>query len=391
LITHLAAALRDIALTEAISTNCVQEYAMTKETVLDSKYPVCIVGIGGRTPVGLTAPVSAASVRAGISRIGDHPYMIDKACNPMAVAIDPVLPHDLTAEERLYELALSAIQEVLSPLSEKSLRIEAIPMFIGLPEPRPGLQDSYGEKLARGFRESQDLAISPSNVEILPYGHSAGLMAMHAGWHQIQLGRVEFCLIGGVDSYMVPETLEWLDDEDQLMSGENRSGFPPGEGSGFCLLASTSAARRWKLDVLAWVVAVATAQEQNLIKTETICIGEGLTDAISRVIGVLDLPEEKINFTICDMNGERYRTEELVFTLLRTQSAFVAPHDFITPADCWGDVGAASGPLFANLTVASGFRGYASGPLTLLWTSSEGGQRTAAVLYVQNRSKGGLA
>lgn len=362
-----------------------------KKVVLDSKYPVCIVGIGGRTPVGLTAPISAASVRAGISRIGDHPYMIDKACNPMAVAIDPVLPHDLTAEKRLYELALSAIQEGLSPLSEKSVRIEAIPMFIGLPEPRPGLLDSYGEKLVRGFRESQDLAISLSDVEILPYGHSAGLMAMQAGWHQIKLGRVEFCLIGGVDSYMVPETLEWLDDEDQLMSGENRSGFPPGEGSGFCLLASTSAARRWKLDVLAWVVAVATAEEQNRIKTETICIGEGLTKAISQVIGVLDLPEEKVNFTICDMNGERYRTEELVFTLLRTQSAFVAPHDFMTPADCWGDMGAASGPLFANLTMASGLRGYASGPLTLLWTSSEGGQRSTALLYVQTRSKGSLA
>ena len=358
---------------------------------VDSKYPVCIVGIGARTPVGLTAPVSAASVRAGISRIGNHPYMIDKAGDSMAVAIDPVLPDDLAAEERLYQLALTAMREALIPLSETNVNIGSIPMFLGLPEPRPGLEKGYAEDLARRFRKSQDLPMSVSTVEILPYGHSAGLMAIEVGWRQIQQGYFDFCLAGGVDSYMVPETLEWLDNEDQLMSGENRSGFPPGEGAGFCLLASIRTARRCKFDVLAWVVAVATAQEKNRIKTETICIGQGLSEAILQVTRALDLPEEKINFTICDINGERYRTEELVFTLLRTQSAFVSHHDFITPADCWGDVGAASGPLFANLSVASGLRGYANGPRTLLWTSSEGGQRSAATLHVQTRSEGGLA
>ncbi|MBI9089321.1 MAG: hypothetical protein JEZ12_08895 [Desulfobacterium sp.] len=347
----------------------------------DSKYPVCIVGIGGQTPVGLSAPVSAASVRGAISRIGDHPYMVDGAGNPMSVAMVPGILDDLTIQDRLYELALPAIKDALEPLSGKAPGIETIPMFLGMPAPRPGLQKEHYGVVADRIKENQDLPRSLSQISLFPHGHSAGLMAMEYGWRQILQGAMDFCLIGGVDSYMIPETLEWLDSEEQLMSEENRSGFPPGEGAGFCLLASEPMVLKWNLDVLARVVAVATAEEENRIKTKTICIGTGLTQAISQATGVLKLPEEKIDFTICDMNGERYRTEELVFTLLRTQAAFVSHHDFLTPVDCWGDVGAASGPLFANLAVQSGLRGYAKGPRTLLWTSSEGGQRSAAILY----------
>ena len=101
------------------------------------------------------------------------------------------------------------------------------------------------------------------------------------------------------------------------MSALNRSGFPPGEGAGFCLLASTAAARRHKLDVLAWVVGVATAIEENRIKTESICVGKGLTAAIHRAGRGPGLPEEKIDFTYCDLNGERDRSEEYAFALLR--------------------------------------------------------------------------
>jgi 3-oxoacyl-[acyl-carrier-protein] synthase-1 len=61
----------------------------------------------------------------------------------------------------------------------------------------------------------------------------------------------------------------------------------------------------------------------------------------------------------------------------------------VTPADCWGDIGAASGPLFANLAVAAGLRGYAKGPRTLIWASSERGDRAAAVVLTPPPARGG--
>ncbi len=50
---------------------------------------VRIVATGARTPVGLYSALSAAAaVRAGISRLAEHPFMIDQAGDPMPAAMD---------------------------------------------------------------------------------------------------------------------------------------------------------------------------------------------------------------------------------------------------------------------------------------------------------------
>jgi 3-oxoacyl-[acyl-carrier-protein] synthase-1 len=187
-------------------------------------------------------------------------------------------------------------------------------------------------------------------------------------------------LTGGVDSYLEAETLEWLDENRQLMSARNRSGFPPGEAAGFCLLGSSDWAGRMGLAPLGRIAAVNIAVEQNTMKGQGICIGDGLSSAIASATAGLKLPEQRINTIYCDLNGERYRVEEYTFAALRNYAAFVSVHDTVHPADCWGDVGASSGPLYACLAVASGQRGYAKGPRALLFASSECGYRCAALL-----------
>ena len=355
-----------------------------------SNNQVCIVGIGARTPVGLTAASSAAAVRAAISAIGEHPWFIDKAGEKMCVARDTKLAPELGGVERFYELAKPAMEEALLPLIQSNTinTQMSLPLFLGLPELRPGLPNQLDQELA--FRLDQETYTSKLQITSTPFssGHCAGLMAMEEASRQIRQGQVEFCLVGGVDSYVDPDTLEWLDDEGQLMSGVNRSGFPPGESSGFCLLASKGAAYRNRFTVLADVVGVATTIEKNRIKTETICTGDGLSSAFSAITSKIKLPEEKINAIYCDINGERYRTDEFVYTALRQQAAFVDIHDTTHPADCWGDVGAASGPLFTCLAIESGQRGYAKGPRPFMWTSSEGGQRSAALLQIPMESGG---
>ena len=356
----------------------------------DGNNQVCIVGIGARTPVGLTAASSAASVRTAISAIGEHPWFIDKAGEKMCVARDAKLAPELYGVERFYALAKPAMEEALLPFMQSDIHNTqmTLPLFLGLPELRPGLPNNLEQELA--FRLGQLGKTSNVNLTTttFSYGHSAGLMAMEEASRQIRQGQVEFCLVGGVDSYIEAETLEWLDDEGQLMSGDNRSGFPPGESAGFCLLASREAAYRNRLTVLADVVGVATTVEKNRIKTETICTGDGLSSAFSVITSKIKLPEEKINAIYCDINGERYRTDEFVYTALRQQAAFVDIHDTTHPADCWGDVGAASGPLFTCLAIESGQRGYAKGPRPFMWTSSEGGQRSAALLQIPMESGG---
>jgi len=140
------------------------------------------------------------------------------------------------------------------------------------------------------------------------------------------------------------------------------------------------ARKRLGLSALARVLAVAIGRETKLIKTPGICLGEGLTATVQDVMSGLHLPSETINAVICDINGERYRGEEWGFVCLQLSQYFDDPTAYLSPADCWGDMGAASGPLFAMLACQAAARGYANGPRTLLWASSEGGLRGAAVL-----------
>jgi 3-oxoacyl-[acyl-carrier-protein] synthase-1 len=210
-------------------------------------------------------------------------------------------------------------------------------------------------------------------------GHSAALMALQNGFVEIQEGRADLFLIGGADSYMDADTLEWLDETEQLHSEENTWGFIPGEAAGFALLASERAAQRFGLSPLLRVVAAATSIETNLIRTDTVCTGKGLTASVKQTLRALPA-EEKVHHTICDMNGERYRADELAFTITRTSNHFVDATNFLSPADCWGDVGAASGGLFLNLAAAAKRKNYGQGPNTLLWTSSDSGERSAALI-----------
>lgn len=345
-----------------------------------------IVGVGACTAVGLTASMSAASVRAGIACLREHPYLIDQYGESMVVAMASYLPVDLDERDRLGELALPAALEALTPLSRLAENLPRLPLVLGLPSERPGLPANLAGEIASRFGERIDEPHRFSEVETISYGHSAGLMAIEEGCRKIRSGSTDFCLIGGVDSYMTPTTLEWLDYQGHLRSETNKWGFTPGEAAGFCLLASAQVVERYSLHVLGSVLEAVTARERNLIHTDTVCTGEGLTSAFKQVLQVItgadQNPTAKIDQTLCDMNGERYRADEYGFTMARVSEYFVDATDFLTPADCWGDVGAASGPLFVTLAVASGLRGYAKGPFTLVWTSSEGGERSAALLQV---------
>ncbi len=337
---------------------------------------VFVCRVGARTPLGVTAASAAAAVRGAISAVAAHPVFTDKADEPIAMAWDSKLAMELGLAERMGLMLMSAMSEALGR-DPSSLERAHVPWVVGLPEARPGLPRDLARQVASMATES---GFSPTGCHILERGHAAGLMAMQLAARRISAGDTEVCLAAGVDSYHDGVTLEWLDKNGFLMSPSNRNGFPPGEGAGACLMASAEAVEKYDLSVVATVVAASTATERHTIRGNDVCIGTGLTAAISDVISALRLPEQRITTTYTDLNGQRYRSEEFMYAMLRTSPAFVNAHDYVCPADCWGDVGAASGALFASLAAVASERGYASGLFPLLWAGSESGYRTAIVL-----------
>jgi 3-oxoacyl-[acyl-carrier-protein] synthase-1 len=342
--------------------------------------PIYVVALGASTAVGRDAWSSAAAVRAGISGFTQHPYMIDTAGEPMRAAIAPWLDIGLSGTERFGALLLPAIDQALIPVAETQAGPLRIALSLGLPCPRPGLPGDLQSVLVKTLSEKYRHIFSA--VAAFPNGHAAGLLALDAAVKKLVEGAFDACVVAGVDSYIEPETLEWLEESDQLHSAgplNNAWGFIPGEGAGALLLMRGEVAQRLRFTPLARVLGVGTAFEPKRIKTETVCIGEGLTQAFRGALAALP-GGIKVTDVYCDMNGEPYRADEYGFTCLRTKEAFESPSDFIAPADCWGDVAAAGAPLHLMLAAIAGAKGYANGNVAFAWASAEGGERSAALM-----------
>ena len=241
---------------------------------------VVVAGVGARTAVGMTAPSTCAAVRAGVDGFTQHPFVSDTAGKPMIVATAPYLPEALTGADRLAELAVRAALEAVGPLLAAPGGKPPLPVFVGLPPVRSGRAENLPTLVHTRLQEAMSARCGVRRVERIETGHAAGAMAVRAAWEAVRSGAAEFALAGGVDSYLEAETLEWLEANEQVHSAgpeNNPYGFIPGEAAGFVLLASAVAADRHKLTVALDLLTTAASEETKLIKTDTVCTGEGLT------------------------------------------------------------------------------------------------------------------
>jgi 3-oxoacyl-[acyl-carrier-protein] synthase-1 len=346
--------------------------------------PVHIVAIGARTPVGLTAESAAAAVRARISRITEHPFLVDFRGERVRLARDGLLDPGLFGVTRILAIARSALEEVLGKLGPLAPSTRTA-LVVGLSEPRPGWTEHDIGVVEQAL--ALPLGARGWTSQVISRGHASALEALQRGARLIGEGRADLCLVGGVESYLHPDTLLWLDVNRQLLRSGMRAAFHPGEGAGFLALAGERMRRQLGLQSLGIMLTAQVSQESKLIKTDELNTGEGLTRAIQGATAQLCAQGERVNDVYCDLNGERYRTEEWGFALLRTQEAFRDGSAAQTAVSEWGDMGAASGALLSILALRAWARGYARGPTALVWASSEGGLR-GAVLLRREKSEG---
>lgn len=340
-----------------------------------------IIGLGASTPVGRNIWASAAAARAGICGFSEHPFMIDTAGEPMRISRAPWLEMDIEGVERYCELLLPAIDEALTPVRAQLKRQNTrMGLALALPPQRPGAPPTLAQDIlsAIDLRYAGLFALTVS----FEVGHAAGHLALDSAIKICVAQTMDACVVVGVDSYLAPETLEWIEACDQLHGGgplNNAWGFIPGEAAGALLITTETFARRIGAEAFGEVVSIGIGRETKLIKTDAVCIGEGLTQAFRSALQALS-PREQIHNVFCDLNGETYRADEYGFTALRTKERFRAATDFVAPADCWGDIGASGAPLHTVLAVICHRKRYGKGPLSMVWGSSESGERGASVI-----------
>jgi 3-oxoacyl-[acyl-carrier-protein] synthase I len=155
-------------------------------------------------------------------------------------------------------------------------------------------------------------------------------------------------------------------------------GFIPGEGAAFLLLAGESAAAARGLTALARVSRVAMGFETGHLYASEPYRGDGLAATFQQLFasGEVGGPVAEV---YSSMNGESHWAKEWGVGYLRNRAAFQPEHGMHHPADCYGDVGAASGPLMVGLAalgIKAGYRRSSS----LVYGSSDFGARAAMVV-----------
>lgn len=339
----------------------------------------CVIGLGARTPVGRSWAASAAAVRAGLTRLAEHPRHLDPDGQPITVAAAGWLDPAHGGAARLLSLALAAAQEAL--VDSKKIPAGALRGWLAVPAPRPGRPANLESVLATRLRGRLAKSGHALTLELLAEDHAAGIDALARACDELRNGRCELALVGGVDSLLETDTLDWLAAQGRLYTAENPRGLIAGEAAGFVVLASEGFAARHRLPVLARICATGVARERS-VGPDDINTGAGLGAAISAAL--VGLPAgARVDQRHCDLNGEPWRADEFGLATVRISDRLVDPAGFIAPADCWGDVGAASAPLLLALAVAAAQRGHASGPHSLLTTSSPTGLRGAALVHAE--------
>ncbi|MDF3156204.1 MULTISPECIES: beta-ketoacyl synthase N-terminal-like domain-containing protein [Mesorhizobium] len=303
--------------------------------------------------------------------------MVDRFGEQMKVTRDMGIDLHMRGPDRAVAIAFDPAVQALRPMLG-ALGNAPVSLIVATGEPRPGQDGEFAVQVHAQLRSGLSQYAVFQGGGSIAGGHAGGMIAMLQASKSLREGSVTFCLAGGVDTYLQTETLVWLDENEQLHSEGNIYGFCPGEAAGFCLMTTLRTARKYAIPPRLQLIGIEGAHEEKRIRTETVVLGEGLGAAFRNLFekAVTD-PVDRI---ICDMNGERYRANEYGFATIRNPGRFRDAADFETPADCWGDVGAASGPLFVSLVAEAEARNYQTGPLSLIWTSSENGVRAAALL-----------
>lgn len=338
------------------------------------------------SPVGDDAVSTCAALRAGISRVQDHPFYYaklpdwpptDSELAQSAFVEDDYLGEPL--EKRLMRLALAPARELLTRGGLQRAHLSATMFAMCLPSTaggRPGLsspndfQTTYLERL--GIEPAQATPIRQT-------GTSAMLAAVGEAVARIRQREVERAIVLGVDSYLDKATMAWLDETGRLHTPRNPDGFVPGEAAVIVLVEAEGAARTRGATPVARVVGSARGEEPATILSDRFTTGAGLSRAIVEVIAAMPEAGSSL-WGIGDLNGQSYRAQEWAVVQTRLAGRIPDGGPLWHPAESVGDVGAAAGGLMLAMAGHAFSRRCAPGRFALVWGSGESGERAACVL-----------
>lgn len=341
------------------------------------------------TAAGPNSLANFYAYRAGINTYQQANYhTLDHHQVTLALIPDAALPRladaledaDLSyRDERLLQMASGAIQEILAHHQG-----EPIPLIMAGPENYPNVNNQLPIQFLTLLRAQAELPILYSASRILCTGRTGMLEAVRLAQHYLASGHYQQVLVGGVDSCQHTDWLHLLERDGRLKS-ESPNGrgdtFAPGEGAAFLLLTNNPALSMNDKGYRITLSAPGFGEEPGHIYSDKPYQGAGLDAAVKAALSPLPA-HQHISTVYSSMNGEHYWAKEFGVAMTRSsQRIHQFKHEH--PADCYGDIGAASGGALIALAALESLK--PSTPIhCLVCTSSDSAYR-AAICVIPER------
>ena len=348
---------------------------------MDNK-DIVIVSAGMVTSVGFNAVQTAANVRARVSRYGDisfrniygKPYIVASISREaLSVLPEAIAGRDYFSRRQglLLRFADVALKDCLAAAGGHAGKP---PLFYAIPEHENTLPTS-GASLLDDLAALHPDTFDRTMSQALWKGRAGGLQALGEAIRTVQSGKACFALAGASDTYIDPMILPTLDLKERCKSDRHPDSFVPGEGAGFVMIATREAAQKAGLEAIACVGPVSAGNEPGHWESKEPYLGEGLSSTVQALLAAAPAPSP-FKEVYSTMNGESYWAKEWGVTRIRNATAFVDGDRMNHPAEFFGDVGAASGPILVALAAIGQRQGYMESP-ALVYASSDFGGRAA--------------
>jgi len=346
-----------------------------------------ICGAGAICSIGYCLDQIWAAIRADISQFG-HPGLVNTKKRTLRMAVlpeadlEPEVPENanlsLSARERrMLCLAAPAIREATSSFQFA----RPLPLFLGYPAgngddrqpwPSPSVLQAMGQQAG--------IILDLGRSKILDKGRASFFLALAEAMRFLATGG-EAAIVGGVDTFFDQKLLFGLLSEKRILDQGVADGFIPGEGAAFVVIRRMANA---PVAGTPCVIGIGLSQDPGHRHSQEPARGEGLSSAIEALLGANPKCRFPVQTVFCGLNGESFGVKEWAVARIRHASLFAQGMKQEGPADCHGDLGAATGAMLFALAETALRRQHRASPI-FIWASSDHEERGCALIDSMNQ------
>ena len=343
-----------------------------------------IAGTGTITPVGGDSRTNHLSIKAGISAYRSVDYFTrQRERMHMALIPEDALPPlidelDVRGKlpfryRRILRMCQAAAEQAMAEYQG-----DPVPLFLAMPANDYALQENVPARFLHLLQQQTGLPIDVGASRMIATGRTGVIDALDLALRYLTDLDAEYVLIGGADSYQNSDLLAALDRHNRVLAPGVMDGFAPGEAAGLLLLTGNPQNALQSKSCLPCLTAPGFGEEPGHLFSDETYTGDGLAHAFVNALAG-DEVYGAITTIYSSMNGERYWAKEYATAVLRNRKHIAEDYQIEHPADCYGDLGAATGAVLIDLALQAALAD-SRPPHCLVYCSADQRYRAACCL-----------